>query len=158
MLGRFGVGGFRGGQEREKSLSFDISKIRPVPCFIWMSFSAKKKNWRKKKVGSFVSWIDAVILMLLSGSGGQNQRGREIPRLVFSFPGWLLKDGRCFVELVLVFPVPWPWGGLGSAACFCLSWDDAGWRMVVGALGAVRRVDGEPAWLFVADSLALELP
>lgn len=34
MLGRFGGGGSRGGQEREKSLSFDISEMRPVPCFI----------------------------------------------------------------------------------------------------------------------------
>lgn len=52
-----------------------------------MLFSAKKKKFEEKKVGSFVSWIDAVILMLLSGSGGQNQRGREIPRLVFLFLG-----------------------------------------------------------------------
>lgn len=52
-----------------------------------MLFSAKKRKLKKKKVESFVSWIDAVILMLLSGSGGQNQRGREIPRLVFLFLG-----------------------------------------------------------------------
>lgn len=82
MLGRFGVGALRVGRKG----SFDISEIRPVPCFIWMLFSEKKKI-EEKKVGSFVSWIDAVILMLLSGSGGQNQRGREIPSLVFLFLG-----------------------------------------------------------------------
>lgn len=57
------------------------------------------------------------------------------PKVDFSFPGGSLRDGWCFVELVLVFPVRWPWAGLGSAACPCLSQDDVGQRTAVGAWG-----------------------
>lgn len=56
-----------------------------------MLFSAKKKNQRKKKVGSFVSWIDAVILMLLSGSGVKiREEGRSQGWFFFS---WVIAEG-----------------------------------------------------------------
>ena len=57
------------------------------------------------------------------------------PKVGFSFPGGSLQDGRCFVELVLIFPVRWPRGGLGSTACRCLSRDDVGRRTAARAWG-----------------------
>lgn len=129
MLGRYGVGALGVGRKG----SFDISKICPVPCFIWMLFSAKKKI-EEKKVGSFVSWIDAVILMLLSGSGGQNQRGREIPRLVFLFLG----DCWGMVGVLLSLSLFSRFGGRGvvwavlpAPACPGMMWG-GGWLWGLG--------------------------
>lgn len=68
----------------------------------------------------------------------------------FSFPGGSLRAGRCYVELVLVFPVGWPWGGLGSTVPGQCGLEDG--------LGAVGRVRGEPAWVFLVDPLVLEQP
>lgn len=59
----------------------------------------------------------------------------------FSFPGGSLRVGRCYVKLVLVFPVGWPRGVLGSTArpaCPGTMWGG-------GRLGAVGRVRGDPA-------------
>lgn len=53
------------------------------------------------------------------------------PEVGFCFPGGLLRDGRCFVELVLVSPARWP------QRCLGLSRGDTGLRMATGGSGAV---------------------
>lgn len=73
--------------------------------------------------------------MLLEWFWRSRSERKGDPKVGFSFPEGSQRDGRCFVELILIFPVQWPQGGVGSAASPCLSWDDAGQRMAAGAWG-----------------------
>lgn len=152
MLGRFGVGALGVGKKGRNPWALIFLKY--VLCHVLFECCLVRKKIEEKKVGSFVSWIDAVILMLLSGSGGQNQRGREIPRLVFLFLG----DCWGMVGVLLSLSLFSRFSGHGVVWAVLPAPASPGMLQGGRCLWGLGGCQERPAWLFVADSLALESP